>query len=52
MAAVIPQGQSVTLFAGKRKLTLKPADLDYYRGERVPWCQTASWSAAGRSHRD
>ena len=34
MAAVIPQGQSVTLFAGKRKLTLKPADLDYYRGER------------------
>ena len=29
-----PQGQSVTLFAGKRKLTLKPADLDYYRGER------------------
>ena len=41
MAAVIPQGQSVTLFAGKRKLTLKPADLDYYRGERaavVPNC--------------
>lgn len=34
MAAVIPQGQSVTLFAGKRKLTLKPSDLDYYRGER------------------
>ena len=31
---VIPQGQSVTLFAGKRKLTLKPSDLDYYRGER------------------
>ena len=27
MAAVIPQGQSVTLFAGKRKLTLKPSDL-------------------------
>ncbi|KAL8188472.1 UNVERIFIED_CONTAM: hypothetical protein K2H54_000278 [Gekko kuhli] len=34
MAAVIPQGQSVTLFSGKRKLTLKPSDLDYYRGER------------------
>ena len=34
MAAVIAQGESVTLFAGKRKLTLKPADLDYYRGER------------------
>ncbi len=26
MAAVIPQGQSVTLFAGKRKLTLKPSE--------------------------
>jgi topoisomerase IV subunit A len=34
MAAIIPQGQYVTLFAGKRKLTLKPSDLDYYRGER------------------
>jgi topoisomerase-4 subunit A len=34
MAVVIPLGQSVTLFAGKRKLTLKPSDLDCYRGER------------------
>lgn len=32
--AVVPQGQAVTLFAGKRKLTLKPADLEFYRGER------------------
>ena len=32
--AVIPQGQPVTLHAGKRKLTLKPSDLDLYRGER------------------
>lgn len=30
----IPQGASVTLFAGKRKLGLKPADLDNFRGER------------------
>ena len=32
--AVIPAGQPVTLHAGKRKLTLKPSDLDLYRGER------------------
>ncbi|MFR9720153.1 DNA topoisomerase IV subunit A [Aeromonas diversa] len=32
--AVVPAGQAVTLFAGKRKLTLKPSDLEYYRGER------------------
>ncbi|MBF9001605.1 MULTISPECIES: DNA topoisomerase IV subunit A [Vibrio] len=31
---VLPQGASVTLYAGKRKLGLKPADLDNYRGER------------------
>ncbi|WP_375056986.1 DNA topoisomerase IV subunit A [Zobellella sp. DQSA1] len=31
---VVPQGVSVTLYAGKRKLTLKPADLEHYRGER------------------
>ena len=31
---MIPQGQPVTLHAGKRKLTLKPSDLDLYRGER------------------
>ena len=40
--AVIPAGQPVTLHAGKRKLTLKPSDLDLYRGERgrrVPSCR-------------
>ncbi|MBL1379548.1 DNA topoisomerase IV subunit A [Zobellella iuensis] len=31
---VVPQDASVTLYAGKRKLTLKPADLEHYRGER------------------
>ncbi|GAD01886.1 DNA topoisomerase IV subunit A [Agarivorans albus] len=31
---VVPADASVTLFAGKRKLTLKPSDLDHYRGER------------------
>ncbi|MCL9775049.1 DNA topoisomerase IV subunit A [Vibrio methylphosphonaticus] len=30
----LPQGASVTLYAGKRKLGLKPADLDNFRGER------------------
>ncbi|MCE0493389.1 DNA topoisomerase IV subunit A [Vibrio salinus] len=30
----VPQGASVTLFAGKRKLCLKSNDLDNYRGER------------------
>lgn len=30
----VPQGASVTLYAGKRKLNLKPSDLDNYRGER------------------
>ncbi len=34
LLAVVPAGQSATLFAGKRKLTLKPSDLEYYRGER------------------
>ncbi|NMP15972.1 DNA topoisomerase IV subunit A [Thalassotalea sp. Y01] len=32
--AVVDNEQPVTLFAGKRKLTLKPADLEHYRGER------------------
>ncbi|MDP5292110.1 DNA topoisomerase IV subunit A [Oceanimonas sp. CHS3-5] len=32
--AVVPEGASVTLHAGKRKLTLKPADLAHYQGER------------------
>jgi topoisomerase-4 subunit A len=30
----IPQGASLTLYAGKRKLGLKPADLENFRGER------------------
>ncbi len=30
----IPQGVTVTLYAGKRKLGLKPGDLDNFRGER------------------
>src|SRR5690606_35700893 len=32
--AVLPEGASVVLTAGKRTLTLKPADLEHYRGER------------------
>ncbi|MCC4834100.1 DNA topoisomerase IV subunit A [Shewanella sp. 10N.7] len=31
---IIPEDASVTLWAGKRKLTLKPSDLEHYRGER------------------
>ncbi|CAM3603397.1 DNA topoisomerase IV subunit A [Parendozoicomonas haliclonae] len=31
---VISAEQSLTVFAGKRHLTLKPVDLDHYRGER------------------
>ena len=31
---IVPDGASVTLFAGKRKLTLKPNDLEHYTGER------------------
>ncbi|MDG3089085.1 DNA topoisomerase IV subunit A [Vibrio hannami] len=30
----IPQGATITLYAGKRKLGLKPNDLDNFRGER------------------
>ncbi len=30
----LPSGASVTLHAGKRKLGLKPSDLDNFRGER------------------
>ncbi|MBO0215123.1 DNA topoisomerase IV subunit A [Vibrio sp. Vb2880] len=30
----LPKGVTITLYAGKRKLGLKPADLDNYRGER------------------
>ncbi len=32
--AVVSANQPVTLHAGKRKLTLKPSDLELYRGER------------------
>jgi topoisomerase-4 subunit A len=31
---VISADSSVTLHAGKRKLTLKPSDVEHYRGER------------------
>jgi len=31
---VVPEGESVTLHAGKRHLTLKPADIAHYSGER------------------
>lgn len=31
---VVPAEASVTLYAGKRKLTLKPSDLAHYQGER------------------
>lgn len=31
---VVPEGASLILTAGKRTLTLKPADLEHYRGER------------------
>ncbi|RHW77644.1 DNA topoisomerase IV subunit A [Colwellia sp. RSH04] len=34
LLAIIPDGSSVTLHAGKRKLTLKAADIEHYRGER------------------
>jgi topoisomerase-4 subunit A len=33
-AAVVADGLPITLLAGKRKLTLKTADLEHYRGER------------------
>jgi len=32
--ACVPAGGSLTLYCGKRHLTLKPADLEHYRGER------------------
>ena len=31
---IIPAGEAITLHAGKRKLTLKPSDLEHYYGER------------------
>ncbi|MEF1173413.1 DNA gyrase C-terminal beta-propeller domain-containing protein, partial [Vibrio sinaloensis] len=30
----VPKGATLTLYAGKRKLGLKPSDLDNFRGER------------------
>jgi len=32
--AIVPDGASVTIHAGRRKLTLKSIDIDHYRGER------------------
>jgi len=34
MLQIIPKSSSVTLHAGKRKLTLKPSDLEIYQSER------------------
>ncbi len=34
MLEIIPEGSSVTLYAGKRKLTLKASDLAHYQGDR------------------
>ena len=34
MLAVVPPNSHVTLLAGKRKLTLKPTDLEHYYGDR------------------
>ena len=31
---IVPQQRSLTLHAGRRHLTLKPADLEHYAGER------------------
>jgi topoisomerase-4 subunit A len=31
---IFPEGASITLYAGKRKLTLKVADIEHYKGER------------------
>ena len=34
LLAIVPEGASITLHAGRRKLTLKAMDIDHYRGER------------------
>ena len=34
LLAIVPEGASVTLHAGRRKLTLKTSDIEHYRGER------------------
>jgi topoisomerase-4 subunit A len=33
-AVVLPRGESLTVLSGKRHMTLKPADLEHYMGER------------------
>ena len=32
--AVLPEGESLTIYSGKRHLTLKPKDIEHYVGER------------------
>jgi len=32
--AIIPEGESLTIYSGKRHLTLKPKDIEHYVGER------------------
>jgi topoisomerase-4 subunit A len=34
LLCIIPEGAAITLHAGKRKLTLKAADIEHYKGER------------------
>ncbi len=34
MLCIVPEGASITLYAGKRKLTLKATDIEHYKGER------------------
>ena len=34
MLHIVPEGASITLHAGKRKLTLKATDIEHYKGER------------------
>jgi topoisomerase-4 subunit A len=34
LLCIIPEGTAITLYAGKRKLTLKSADIEHYKGER------------------
>jgi len=34
LLTIVPEGSSIALHAGKRKLTLKTSDIEHYRGER------------------
>ena len=34
MLCIVPEDAAITLHAGKRKLTLKPIDIEHYKGER------------------